>query len=144
MRIAALFAFLVASSLAGAEALQRADRSETKRGILENSGIIWKAGIPPFTTRPIASIRDDSLDTHDTMDALKDGRTLTMGSEPDIAVYKDGKIQVAIEIKGGIDTAGALEWFGAALKSLNRAKQENPESVTVLVVHEAFNRHGQR
>ena len=60
-----------------------------------------------------------------------------MGSEPDIAVYKDGKIQVAIEIKGGIDTAGALEWFGAALKSLNRAKQENPESVTVLIVHEA-------
>ncbi|MDD3566540.1 MAG: XcyI family restriction endonuclease [Methanothrix sp.] len=68
---------------------------------------------------------------------LNDHRVLTMGSEPDIALYKNGKIQVAIEIKGGIDTAGALERFGAALKSLNRAKQENPESITVLIVHEA-------
>jgi hypothetical protein len=33
--------------------------------------------------------------------------------------------------------AGALERFGAAIKSLNRAKQENPDSITVLIVHEA-------
>lgn len=68
---------------------------------------------------------------------LIDGRTLTMGKEPDIAIlHKDGKIQVALEIKGGIDTAGALERFGAAIKSLDRAKQENPNSITVLIVHE--------
>ncbi len=69
---------------------------------------------------------------------LNDGRTLTMGKEPDIAIFhREGKIQVAIEIKGGIDTAGALERFGAAIKSLDRAKQENKESTTVLIVHEA-------
>jgi len=68
---------------------------------------------------------------------LSDGRTLTMGREPDIAIFhKDGKIQVAVEIKGGIDTAGALERFGAAIKSLDRAKQENPDSITILIVHE--------
>lgn len=65
---------------------------------------------------------------------LKDGRIMVMGSEPDIGVYKNDIIQIAVEIKGGIDPAGVLERFGAALKSLRRAKQENPESVTVLIM----------
>jgi len=60
-----------------------------------------------------------------------------MGSEPDVAFYKDDKIELALEIKGGIDTAGALERFGAAIKSLRRAKQENPGAITVLLIHEA-------
>jgi len=68
---------------------------------------------------------------------LRDGRVIRMGSEPDVAFYKDEKIEIALEIKGGIDTAGALERFGAALKSLRRAKQENPEAITVLLMHEA-------
>ncbi|MHA1232681.1 MAG: XcyI family restriction endonuclease [Candidatus Helarchaeota archaeon] len=65
---------------------------------------------------------------------LKDGRILLMSEEPDIGIYKDGIIQIVIEIKGGIDTAGVLERFGAALKSLRRAKQENPNSVCVLLI----------
>ena len=65
---------------------------------------------------------------------LKDGRMLVMGSEPDIGIYKDDKIQIAVEIKGGIDPAGVLERFGAALKSLRRAKRENPKSITVLIM----------
>lgn len=65
---------------------------------------------------------------------LKDGRVLVMGSEPDIGIYENDVIQTAVEIKGGIDPAGVLERFGAALKSLRRAKQENPESVTVLMM----------
>jgi len=65
---------------------------------------------------------------------LKDGRILAMGSEPDIGIYKNNLIQIAVEIKGGIDPAGVLERFGAALKSLRRAKQENPKSVTVLIM----------
>jgi len=68
---------------------------------------------------------------------LEDGRVIIMGKEPDVAIKKGDRILVAIEIKGGIDTAGALERFGAALKSLNRAKQENLDSITVLIVHEA-------
>lgn len=65
---------------------------------------------------------------------LKDGRLLVMGSEPDIGIYKNNIIQIAVEIKGGIDSAGVLERFGAALKSLRRAKQENSKSVTILVM----------
>ena len=65
---------------------------------------------------------------------LRDGRLVIMGNEPDIGIYKDNTIQVAIEIKGGIDSAGVLERFGAALKSLRRAKQENPKAVTILIM----------
>ena len=65
---------------------------------------------------------------------LKDGRLLILGSEPDIGFYEDDIIQIAVEIKGGIDPAGVLERFGAALKSLRRAKQESPNSVTILIM----------
>jgi len=67
---------------------------------------------------------------------LKDGRVLRMSSEPDIGIYMNGKPLVAIEIKGGIDTAGVHERFGAALKSLGRIKRDNPNSVTVLLMYE--------
>lgn len=65
---------------------------------------------------------------------LKDGRQFVLGSEPDIGIYEEGSVQIVAEIKGGIDPAGALERFGAALKSLRRAKQENPKSTTILIV----------
>lgn len=65
---------------------------------------------------------------------LQDGRRLIFADEPDVAIYRENVIQVALEIKGGIDTAGILERVGAAIKSLNRAKEENPASVTVLLV----------
>ena len=66
---------------------------------------------------------------------LKDGRILEYGSEPDLAFYdKDHQILIAVEIKGGIDTAGVLERIGAVIKSLSRAKQENPGATTVLII----------
>ena len=65
---------------------------------------------------------------------LKDGRVLRMGSEPDIEVYTSGRIQAAVEIKGGIDIAGALERVGAAIKSLRRAKETSPGAITILVM----------
>ena len=65
---------------------------------------------------------------------LKDERLLILGSEPDIGIYEDDIIQIAVEIKGGIDPARVLERFGAALKSLRRAKQENPNSITILIM----------
>ena len=49
---------------------------------------------------------------------------------------KNDKIVVAVEVKGGIDKAGVLERVGAAIKSLNRSKEENPDSVTVLILQE--------
>lgn len=65
---------------------------------------------------------------------LKDKRVFILGSEPDIGIYLQDLIQMAVEIKGGIDTAGVLERFGAALKSLQRAKQDNPDSKTIIVI----------
>lgn len=68
---------------------------------------------------------------------LTDGRRVVFASEPDIAIYQDELPQVAVEIKGGIDPAGVLERVGAALKSLRRTRQENPASVTILMLQDA-------
>jgi hypothetical protein len=67
---------------------------------------------------------------------LKNGRILAFSSEPDIAVFENGQIQVAVEVKGGIDTAAVLERVGAAIKSLKRAVEENPNSITILIMQE--------
>lgn len=65
---------------------------------------------------------------------LKDGRIVIFAQEPDVAIYRGKEIQEAVEIKGGIDPAGVLERVGAAIKSLRRAKEENPRSTTVLIL----------
>ena len=67
---------------------------------------------------------------------LTDGRIVEFSDEPDIAIYRSGKIHAAVEIKGGIDKASALERVGAAIKSLSRAKDENPRSKTILILQE--------
>ncbi len=75
---------------------------------------------------------DDERELH-----LKDGRLLVCDSEPDLAFYdyeKARHILIAVEIKGGIDTAGVLERIGAVIKSLSRAKQDNPNATTVLII----------
>ncbi|MFH1773721.1 MAG: XcyI family restriction endonuclease [Methanobacteriota archaeon] len=65
---------------------------------------------------------------------LKDGRIIIFADEPDVAIYQGNKILAAVEIKGGIDTAGVLERVGAAIKSLRRARDENPRSTTILIL----------
>lgn len=71
---------------------------------------------------------------------LTDGRLVVFADEPDIAIYQQTdeqqKIIAAIEIKGGIDSAGVLERIGAAIKSLSRVKAENPDSMTMLILQE--------
>jgi len=67
--------------------------------------------------------------------SLTDGRTIRFSDEPDIGFYnEDKKTIVAIEIKGGIDKAAVLERIGASIKSLNRAKKENQDAVTILIL----------
>ena len=67
---------------------------------------------------------------------LRDGRKVAFTSEPDVAFYDENdKILIAVEIKGGIDPAGVLERVGAAIKSLSRAKQENTNAVTILIMY---------
>jgi len=68
--------------------------------------------------------------------ALGDGRTLIFADEPDIAIYRGDVPEVAVEVKGGIDQAGVLERIGATLKSLRRTRQENPNSVTILIIQD--------
>lgn len=69
-------------------------------------------------------------------ETLADSRIITYASEPDIAFYdRSEKILIAVEIKGGIDPAGVLERVGAAIKSLSRAKQENPQALTILLMY---------
>ncbi len=83
-------------------------------------------------------IREKGLALAESADAsqleLLDERLAVFADEPDFALYRSDKIEVAIEIKGGIDTAAVLERVGAAVKSLGRAKRENPDAITILVV----------
>ena len=67
---------------------------------------------------------------------LTDGRSVVFSDEPDIGIFDESKILAAIEVKGGIDAAGVLERVGAAMKSLSRAKEDNPDSATILVLQE--------
>lgn len=67
---------------------------------------------------------------------LDQDRVMLFSDEPDIGIYQNNIPLLAIEIKGGIDPAGVLERIGAALKSLRRIRQENPESVTILILQD--------
>lgn len=53
--------------------------------------------------------------------------TMTFGSEPDIAFARDGQLLATVEIKGGTDSAGALERYGAATKSFQQAIAGSPQ-----------------
>jgi hypothetical protein len=57
---------------------------------------------------------------------LVEDLVMRFGSEPDVAFYKDAKLLATLEIKGGIDPAGALERYGAATKSFQHAIASNP------------------
>jgi hypothetical protein len=53
--------------------------------------------------------------------------SLVFGSEPDISVYdRNGIVKGDIEIKAGIDPGGALERLGAAMKSFENTRRDNP------------------
>ena len=60
------------------------------------------------------------------------GYKVTFGSEPDVeAQGPDGELIGAIEVKGGIDPAGALERYGAAKKTFDKALNRNPRAFTM-------------
>jgi len=76
--------------------------------------------------------------TEGTRATLVDGRIIEFSSDPDIAIYNSSRqVLSTIEIKGGIDPAGVLERIGAALKSLSRAKHDNPEATTILMLQQS-------
>jgi len=66
----------------------------------------------------------DTVETNEeipTRILLRDNIRMIFSSEPDISFYRDDELIAVIEIKGGIDPAGALERYGAATKSFQHA-----------------------
>lgn len=66
---------------------------------------------------------------------LKDGYHLLFSSEPDVSLRDPKDIPlVAMEVKAGFDSAGALERLGAGMKSFENDRNINPRVKTVYVV----------
>jgi hypothetical protein len=63
---------------------------------------------------------------------LNNGWTITFANEPDVAFFDAFVIkQIAIEIKGSLDKAGAQTRYGEAKKSFAKQLSENPRCHTV-------------
>jgi len=63
---------------------------------------------------------------------LDNGWTITFANEPDVAFFDAlGVKQIAIEIKGSLDKAGAQTRYGEAKKSFAKQLSENPRCHTV-------------
>ena len=62
------------------------------------------------------------------------GYSILFSSEPDVTIFDpSGSIVGVIEIKSGLDPAGALERLGAMFKSFENTLAEYPDAVTILV-----------
>ncbi|MCL2820763.1 MAG: XcyI family restriction endonuclease [Oscillospiraceae bacterium] len=62
------------------------------------------------------------------------GFSILFGSEPDITLIDDSSAVVGvIEVKAGLDPAGALERLGAMFKSFDNTLAEYPNAITILV-----------
>jgi hypothetical protein len=62
------------------------------------------------------------------------GAVVQFGSEPDIKLIdQDARTVGGVEIKAGIDPAGALERLGAMMKSFENIRSESSEAETILV-----------
>ncbi|TKJ27163.1 MAG: hypothetical protein CEE41_00020 [Hadesarchaea archaeon B3_Hades] len=57
---------------------------------------------------------------------------IIFGTEPDISILSpQGILEAVIEIKAGLDPAGALERYGAAKKSFDKALRQNKSAATI-------------
>lgn len=78
-------------------------------------------------------------DLGDDLDCIKiinlvNGYSILFSSEPDVTMFDNkGAIVGVIEIKSGLDPAGALERLGAMFKSFENTLAEYPNAVTILV-----------
>jgi hypothetical protein len=63
---------------------------------------------------------------------LSNGWLIVFGTEPDVAFFDEKKtIQIAIEIKGSLDVAGAQTRYGEAKKSFAKQVASNPRCHTI-------------
>lgn len=64
--------------------------------------------------------------------SMSNGYKLLFGSEPDVSILNPKSVlEGCIEVKAGIDPAGALERYGAAKKSFDSALNRNKAAITV-------------
>ncbi len=59
---------------------------------------------------------------------------MKFGSEPDISFSQGGEIVCTIEIKGGVDPAGAMERLGALQKSLRNSPTRSANFIIAGVI----------
>ncbi len=82
---------------------------------------------------------EDSENLVENIDLIKtvnliNGYSVYFSSEPDVTMFNsEGDIVGVIEIKAGLDPAGALERLGAMFKSFENTLAEYPDAVTILV-----------
>jgi len=65
---------------------------------------------------------------------LHDEREVIFGADPDISLRKGGNLLAAVEVKGGIDPAGAHERLGASIKTLRDCRARESSCVTLLLL----------
>ncbi len=65
---------------------------------------------------------------------LTNRASILFSSDPDVSLLDpSGATTCALEVKGGSDTAGALERYGAAKKSFEEVRRSTPQVWTILV-----------
>lgn len=119
----------------GAEG-ERVIRSIILNGLLHNNEIT------SFVDKSNNVIESNSADTNKFIEDIdlvktinvKNGYSIYFSSEPDVTIYDtQGNIVGIIEIKAGLDPAGALERLGAMFKSFENTLAEFPDAVTILI-----------
>lgn len=96
--------------------------------------LVWKNGkSTAYSQENHAEILDQIADVR--VVRMKNGFHLLFANEPDVSLRdKEDRPVLAMEVKAGHDTAGALERLGASMKSFDNDRSINPRVKTVYVV----------
>lgn len=104
---------------------------------LLSHGEISKVTLRTGADIPGTDLNDKWLDDHTAelqSSMTTNGAVILFGSEPDIKlIAPNSKTVGGVEIKAGIDPAGALERLGAMMKSFENIRSESSEAETILV-----------
>lgn len=98
----------------------------------EVSSVTCRGNTVEVTPKTVNRIRE-GLEEDQTLNLIN-GYSMKYSSEPDVEMKdENGDTVGIIEIKSGIDPAGALERLGAMLKSFENTLAEYPSAATILV-----------
>jgi len=99
----------------------------------EISSVTYKDSNTMKVTASNFSSMRDRIEEKQTLN-LVNGYSVIFSSEPDVELKdRTGNTVGSIEIKSGLDPAGALERLGAIFKSFENTLDEYPDAVTILV-----------